>query len=990
MVGFERSSGLSALAKYGLVDLETALANLDQLVSIVGDNARPILAQVGLAQNPDQSLSSVLRLAESHPAQIKTLLKREEYAKRLCLVLGASSALTDFIERVPESLSIIMESSIEIPSREEMAGAIGQAVLSGETAPDKWALLRRSYRQQLLRIALFDLTASDPTNVVTEVAAALADLAGAAIEAGLTIARWELIATSEFGTFSAAEVDATDLAVIAMGKCGARELNYISDVDVIFVGESNNQDVIDNQRALEIGTKLATRMMRSMDATAAEPALWQVDPNLRPEGKSGALVRTLESHVAYYERWAESWEFQALLKARPLAGSIELGQRYVAALWPKVWQSATREGFVESAQKMRERVTDYIPEQEVDREIKLGPGGLRDVEFTVQLLQLVHGRTDESIRIRDTISAIQKLSQAGYIGRNEAALFESHYRYLRVLEHRIQLSAMRRTHLMPTDEVSQRALARVFGTRSTAEELLANWSRVKSEVRALHQKIFYRPLLSAVSKLDPDSLQLSTDQIEDRLHAIGFIDPKSALSHINALTSGLSRRATIQRQLLPVLLQWFAEGTDPDAALVSFRRLSEDLGDSHWYLRMLRDSSGAAERMTHVLGNSRMATSLFERIPEAAAWFDDVELLRPLAYDQISEEISAIIDRHDGSDAAAAAIRSIRRREVLRLAIGAVLDVLKLEDVQAGLTSVYDCYLVGMLGLAQLRNKTNTSIEFSIVAMGRYGGRELGFGSDADVMFVHRKLSGDDDLVQKVAERLVADLRQLVKDPILEFELDLELRPEGNKGPITRSIGSYSSYYERWSDTWEAQALLRARVIGGDHALQHDFISLIEQYRYPKDVSDLAIIEIRRIKARMESERLPQGADPKRHMKLGRGSLSDVEWVVQLLQLRNGAEHTELRTPQTIPALSAAVTAGLIAEHDARVLSEAWTFVSRCRSASVLWDGKRTDVLPTDRRQLEGMARIMGYPRGSATALQEDYLAMTRRARSVFERVFFE
>jgi glutamate-ammonia-ligase adenylyltransferase len=330
---------------------------------------------------------------------------------------------------------------------------------------------------------------------------------------------------------------------------------------------------------LDIATKLANRMMRAIDGTSSEPALWQVDANLRPEGKSGALVRTLESHVAYYDRWAESWEFQALLKARPLAGAMALGERYVEALAPKVWASATRDGFVESVQKMRQRVLDNIPAAEVDLQIKLGPGGLRDVEFTVQLLQLVHGRTDELVRQRDTLGALAALAAQGYVSRAEANTFAAHYRFLRTLEHRIQLSQLRRTHLLPTSEIAQRALARAFSTKLTASQLLERWEMVKTEVRSLHQKLFYRPLLSAVSRLEDSSLNLTNDQAQDRLRAIGFVDSKGALGHIAALTSGLSRRAAIQRQLLPVLLQWFGDGADPDQALLAFRRLSEDLGE---------------------------------------------------------------------------------------------------------------------------------------------------------------------------------------------------------------------------------------------------------------------------------------------------------------------------------------------------------------------------------------------------------------------------
>ena len=996
----ERPGGLSELARYGFVDLSGTMYKLDQLVELVGDSGRSAVAALAKSPDPDQALNALLGFAESDRQLIKNLLKHEDSAVRLCQILGASAALTDFLRRQPSCFAEFDKPIANLDGAAELnralVGAVEPLLVSGFESQKVWTALRIEYRRQLLRIAIFDLAATDPQLAQPVVAAALADLAGAAIEAGLRVARAELALSTEFGVFDPREVDDTRLSVIAMGKCGARELNYISDVDVIYVGQSSSEETT-HQRAVEIATKLATRMMRAMDGTASEPGLWQVDPNLRPEGKSGALVRTLESHVSYYDRWAESWEFQALLKARPLAGDLDLGREYVAALAPKVWASASRENFVESAQRMRERVTEHIPKDEVDRQIKLGPGGLRDIEFTVQLLQLVHGRTDETVRQRDTLSALEALAQAGYVGRLESAQFAQHYRFLRLLEHRIQLSNMRRTHLMPTSEVARRALARSVNLKWTAEELINKWEAVKLEVRSLHQKLFYRPLLSAVAKLDGQSLELTNEQAYDRLKAIGFDDPKGALVHIQALTSGLSRRAAIQKQLLPVLLQWFAEGTDPDAALLAFRRLSEDLGESHWYLRMLRDSSGAARAMTQVLANSRLATELFEKIPEAAAWFERDEDLTPMNSDELRNEVLSLISRHQTIDSAAAAIRNIRRRETLRLAIGAVLGTSTLDDIMRGITDLTEAYLLGLLecimtfedaGVADV--PVRELLDFGIVAMGRFGGAELGFGSDSDVMFVYQAASPElGEAAQKVAERIIAELKRIATDPLLEFELDLDLRPEGKKGAVARSLESYAAYYQRWSDTWESQALLRARVIAGGEKLAQAFTDLIDTYRYPKVLSDSAVTEIRRIKARVETERLPQGADPKRHMKLGRGSLSDVEWLVQLMQLKYGAKHPSIRTPRTLDALHACVAADLIAEHDARVLEEAWLLASRARSASVLWGNKRTDVLPTDRKQLEGMARILEYPHGGAAQFEEDYLAFTRRARAVFERVFY-
>jgi glutamate-ammonia-ligase adenylyltransferase len=546
---------------------------------------------------------------------------------------------------------------------------------------------------------------------------------------------------------------------------------------------------------------------------------------------------------------------------------------------------------------------------------------------------------------------------------------------------------------MPSDELSRRAIARALSLDLGASSLIERWEAVKLEVRDLHQQLFYRPLLSAVSGLSQEDLELTSAQAQDRLGAIGFQDTQSALSHITALTSGLSRRASIQRQLLPVLLQWFAEGTDPDAALLAFRRLSEDLGESHWYLRMLRDSSGAAKRMTQVFSTSRLATSLFERMPEAAAWFDREEELVPQKMEQLLTQFQAIISRHEDPDFAAASIKAIRRKETLRVAIGFVVGSLDLDATSKGLSDLTEAYLVSMQALATdaMRERLETlNQELAIVAMGRFGGAELGFGSDADVMFVYKPLVDDVNIAQTEAQELVSEIRRLCSDQILEFELDLDLRPEGKNGPIVRSIDSYASYYKRWAGTWESQALLRARVISGEDSVKKDFVALIDRYRYPEQIESAAVVEIRRIKARVEVERLPMGADPTRHLKLGRGSISDVEWLVQLLQLKHGYSNVNLQTPHTLQALDQLEIAGIVPASDAIVLKQAWRLSSAIRSSVMLAQNKRTDVLPTDRLQLESVARLLEYPRGGAGALEQDYLATTRRARAVFEKLFYD
>ena len=953
---------LTELAKLGFADLSAAGERISAL------DLDALLPAFANAANPDQALRLLGRLRESAPAELATTLNDEDAAARLVQVLGASEGLGEFLIRRPAELASLAGDMAPLTAelyRDDLLAAV-----HGVTGDAAVTALRVRYRRHLLRVTAWDLSHPHPLAAVSTVSAALADLAGAALDASLAIAR---TATR----FTAEQVAETRLAIIGMGKAGARELNYVSDVDVIFVGDG----------PMEVATQLAMQTMRGIHEVAIEPPLWEVDANLRPEGKDGALVRSLESHVAYYERWASSWEFQALLKARPLAGDAELGAAYFAAISPFVWSSASREGFVDSVQRMRERVTAHIPQDQVDVQLKLGPGGLRDVEFTIQLLQLVHGQHDPEVRQGGTLLALAALADQGYIGRVEEAEFAADYRFLRLLEHRLQLTRLRRTHLMPRDPDELRVLARASGVAANADDLTEQWQRTKQQVRRLHERLFYRPLLSAVAALPEDGFALSSEQAVARLAAIGFRDPEGALRHIAALTGGVSRRATIQRTLLPVMLQWFSEGSDPDYGLLAFRRLSDDLGEAYWFLRMLRDSSAAAQRLTQVLSGSKFVGGLFERIPEAAAWLENDDELRPRPTEVLLEEARATVTRHHGDpEAASQALRTARRREVLRLALGAILDVISVDAIGPGLSDITTAVLTGMLDIA---HRYGDGIEFAIIAMGRYGGRELGFGSDADVIYVYRAAGVDDEEAQRRAEQVVKTLNQHTEDFRLPLDLDINLRPEGKNGAVVRSLESYRAYYARWSLTWEAQALLRARGVVGEASLIADFEALADTVRYPAAISATEVREVKRIKARVEAERLPQAADPARHLKLGRGSLSDVEWFVQLLQLERGAAIEGLRTTSTLTALAVAASEGLVSAVDAGKLRDAWILASRTRSALTLWTAKTADVLPTDRAQLAGVARIMGYPPASASQLEDDYLRTTRLARQVFERAFY-
>ncbi|WP_460601175.1 bifunctional [glutamine synthetase] adenylyltransferase/[glutamine synthetase]-adenylyl-L-tyrosine phosphorylase [Flexivirga lutea] len=945
------------------------------------------VASLAQAASPDHALLGLVRLGEVLPDSetdtFATLFADDRDGwDRLVRLLGASTALTDHVVRHPEHWRDVL--AAQVRDRDALYAALSDAVADA-TGLQAYDALRVAYYRQLLQIAAIDLT-DDPIEHFPRISEALSELAGAAVAAALRIAR----TTVE-------DADRCRLTVVGMGKCGGRELNYISDVDVIFVAEP--ADGVDEADALTVGNRLATEVMRACSEPTGEGALWPVDPALRPEGKQGPLVRTVESHRAYYERWAKTWEFQALLKARPIAGDEQTGAAYLSAIRPLIWRAADRDHFVEDVQAMRRRVEDHVPHGESGRQLKLGPGGLRDIEFSVQLLQLVHGRTDDRLRDRGTLAAIAALSAGGYIGRVDARELDQAYRQLRVLEHRIQLSRMRRTHLIPTSSTELRILGRSVGLRANPEtDVVKQWRDRAAQVRRLHERIFYRPLLSAVANLSRDDARLTPESAQDRFAALGFRDAKGAVRHLEALTAGVSRRAAIQRTLLPVMLQWFAEEVDPDLGLLAFRKLSDALGTTHWFLKMLRDEGRAAETLAKSLASSRYVGQLLENAPSAVRVFGSTHAQQPLTRDQLLTAMRAAVDRQpDDDDAALLAIRSARRTELIRIAVADLTGNLELDAVERALTDLAAATLQGTLELAvrhvEKESGATLSTRITIIGMGRLGGAEMGYSSDADVMFVHDPLpDADPQLAQNQAEEVVTYLKNGLSaggpDPALV--VDADLRPEGKAGPIVRTLASYAAYYERWSEGWEAQALLRASPIAGDEELGVRFTGLIDPLRWPEGgIDEKAVRAIRMLKARMEAERLPRGGDLRTHFKLGRGGLSDVEWTVQLAQLQHAHEIPQLRHTGTTTPLRAMAQHGLIDVPDAALLRESWTLASRLRNASVLWRGRPVDSLPGSLADADGIARILGSPVGSGSELSERYLRVSRRARDVVEREFY-
>ncbi|WP_030154471.1 bifunctional [glutamine synthetase] adenylyltransferase/[glutamine synthetase]-adenylyl-L-tyrosine phosphorylase, partial [Glycomyces sp. NRRL B-16210] len=856
-------------------------------------------------------------------------------------VVEASNALADYLRAHPDVEPALTEDENAGFARIREAGV---------------AELNSAWKANLLRIAAADLTGGADFK---RTSAALARLADAVLARGLELARAETDASND-----------VRLAVIAMGKTGGEELNYVSDVDVVFVAEGD----------LELATRQAARMIQIVG-----PATWPVDAGLRPEGRSGALVRSIESYQAYLEDWARTWEFQALLKARPAAGDLELGGDWLAAVQPFIWGAADRPGVVADIRDMRRKVADSVPSAERRYEIKLGPGGLRDIEFAVQLLQLVHGRGDPTLRVRSTLDALDVLVERGYLARRDGEDLADTYVFLRTVEHRLQLQRLLRTHRVPDGGEPLHHLARTLGYK-TDDGFLAAWRAHATTARRLHEKLLYKPLLDAVTRVPTHELRMTESEAASRLAVLGFADPASALAHIKKLTAGVSRTATVQRALLPVVLHELADSPEPDRGLLAYRQVSDKLGTTPWYLRLLRDGGPAAVRLARLLGTSRYFASLLLHVPQSLRYLSDNADLTPRPREELTSGMLQAGARHTDATAAIGAVRAIRRRELIRIAAADLLGLLDDQGVGLALSDLTDAVLQAALAIAS-RNVAEAP-PIAIIAMGRLGGRETGFGSDADVVFIH---SGSSDAERKAAAKIAESARTLLGAPSADppLVIDLDLRPEGKGGALAPSFAAYRRYYADRARLWERQALLRARPVAGDEGLREAWTEFADGIRYKGGgLSEAERIEFRRVKARVDSERLPRGADPNGHTKLGRGGLVDIEWTAQLLQLEHG-EDESLHTTRTVPALEAAAAAGYLSRADLRALREAWEFVSRVRNDMTLARGVPRDDLPRSGPELAGLAQTLGFGEDTERFLNH-YRKLTRRAHEAAQRIVYE
>jgi glutamate-ammonia-ligase adenylyltransferase len=863
------------------------------------------------AADPELARVALSRVGENQ--SVRETLAREDALAAAVRLLGFSTAAADFLVAHPEEVAIFTD--VRSKARAELDAERDTDVERFGPADG----LRRFRRRAMLRIAARDLAGAPFEDVVAEITSVA--------ESCLT----------------RASADVGGLALIALGKLGGRELNYSSDVDLVFVTDDAGG------AAHERGDQAASRLIKLLSEPTSEGVALRVDPTLRPGGRSGSLTRSLGAMRDYYARTAAAWERQALLKARPAAGDLELGAAFVHAVTPFVYPEELAPQAIDEVRQVKVRLEEYVRARgKAAVEVKRGWGGIRDIEFAVQLLQIVHGRRDERLRETNTLAALRALASAGYVAEADAAILADAYRFLRMVEHRLQIVRDLQTHELPSDRAARNTLARSLGF-ADPDGLQAEYDRQTALVRGLHERLFYRPLLEAFAGPRAPRPGVDRRATEELLAGLGFRRPTQAFEVLDRLVDPATRLGKVLEHLFPVVAPPLALAADPDAALLRLERVAGAIGVDHEIADVLANDPGAAMRLGHVVAASSFASDL-------------------LAADPRNVRALAGGAGGDGTDATLVAVAArYASRELAPNEVGGAISDVADEVVRRALEAA------------------EPDLPFAVVGLGKLGAQELNFASDLDVVFVYDG-EGPDEFRRggEIAERVIAGIRSAGWEP------DADLRPEGRSGPLAKSFAAYLEYWERYAETWEFQSLLRARFVAGDESLGCRFCSFAADFAYPEYLPVERASEIRRMRERIEQERVRPPEAARFHFKLGYGSLADVQFAVELSLMRFGGVHPEIRTVRTLEAIERLAQARFIEDGAALALGEAFVFLSDVKNALEVDRRVHAEAIPAAPDEQLALARRLGFEEYPRQTFLGEYRRITRRARRAMDRVFYE
>jgi glutamate-ammonia-ligase adenylyltransferase len=979
-----------------------------------------------IKKSPSPSLASanLVRLVEA--AGLKSLnAVPKEHLALLFRLLGGSAYLSDILIRAGKgwpALFLNQVTTIQMTAAEHLAEL--SPILRRASSSDEFLRTLRQHKQkEFLRIGARDLSLSAP---VEETMRELTALAEASLDAAYRFCKREV--ERDFGRLRLPGRDEQNrFVILGMGKLGGEELNFSSDIDIIYLYESDEGESEDGRKGKiaprEFFSNLAEKITRAMAEVMEEGFVFRTDLRLRPLGRNGPLVQSLASALLYYESWGQCWERSALIKARPVAGDKELGSQFLHDIEPFIYRRYLDFTTVEELRHMKMRIEhELLSPQNKERNLKLGRGGIREVEFFTQALQLVNGGHDPRIRDHNTLKALGLLGRHGYIPSREKTALSQAYRFLRDVEHKIQMVQQAQTHVIPQGE-EEKALARRLGysrKKGRSEQGLfgRDFRRRTASVRGAFDRLFY----SSQKELSPEagsalgSIWNDLDQEElilDELERLGFPDPQRAYQNLLAVRDGAPysppspRRLRVMRTLGPALMAEITKSAAPDRALLNLAEFSHRLGGRTGFLSLLAENPKTMSLLIRLFANSQFLTELFLQRPELLDSLIRVDLTRVRKRrDGTTRELLAALEGANDLEDKLNHMRRTRAEEFIRIGLHDLGGSLELEDVLGQLSDLAGACLEVALGLSlgemeESHGKLRDG-RFAVLGMGKLGGREIDYNSDLDLIFVYEApeeargtggRSGSMDCHEyyvRLGQKLITFISAPTEEGIL-YKIDMRLRPSGRFGPLVSSVAAFRHYHQTGSQLWERQSLIKARFVAGDAGLGREAERVAGRFAYGQGLSQEDIAEIDHLRMRMERE-LAREDRSQFNLKKGRGGMVDIEFLTQMLQLSYGDRYPALRKSGTLEALSALRKEKIISQSDHRLLSQGYLFLRRLDHRLRLQHDQPIDILQRGAEKLHEVAQSMGYRgdkgKNAGDLLLRDYELRRERIRACYERFF--
>ncbi len=990
----------------------------------------PLLVKHAMAScDPDRALNNWERFVRTIPSVtdfLDLLNTSPQMLPALTTLFAGSQYLTDMVFREPGIVEWLDAGQrLAMPrAQEDMARDLMDGLGHSLSLEDKLRVLRRFRRREMVRIGLRDLLRQADLVETTEELSHLADvcLAGA-YEACMQ----ELIARygEPMGSGEAGEAEPSEFAILGLGKLGGLELNFSSDIDLMFLysieGETTGVAGHDGKMMHQITnheffTRLARLLLKGIHEITPDGNVYRVDLRLRPEGRGGPIVNSIRNLEVYYESWGQTWERQMLLKARGVAGSARLGREFLRTIHPFIFRRYLDVAALQEIKQIKEQIDRSLERRRARGiNIKLGWGGIREIEFVAQCFQLILGGQDNWLYERNTLRALHRISERGYLSYEEYADLAKAYIFFRALEHRVQIAHGRQTHEIPVDVDELAILARRMGLRGPDPEalgavLLQQFRDHTTKVRRVYDKLFYGDFLEVGEDAAPEWYTLAAGIAPARslLEQFQFGDPEKTYRNLLQLHDGrpsihpTAKSKQLFRQLCSTLLRVASEQPDPDLAINNLEQFVASIPARESLFRLWLDNEAVLRVVLSLFGNSVFLAKRLIQQPELLdTLLDPASLTKPKAKETMHTELAILLEKSSRYDAKLDAIRRFKRAEEFRIGLREIAGEADILQTMRDLSNLADVSLDAVLRVTWPEWARRFELPempegegFVIVGLGKLGGRELDFASDLDLLFVSADTIGDGAATRqfaynKLAELLVQAIGGMSRYGAL-FRVDMGLRPEGNKGPLVSSLGGLREYYFHRGQLWERQALLRARPVAGDAVFARRVIRVVEACAYERPLAADVVERIDAMRRRIERERVAEG-EKRWDIKLGYGGLADIEFLVQLYQLLFGGVRPALRIPSTWDLLEVLNQEGLLRSHDAQTLQESYCFLRRVESALRIVDDRSVNCIPERPVELRRLARRLGYEARERVAAEQALLsevqACTAHVRGLYERL---